>query len=53
MSWGIALALMATTGMCCVPSLNLFEKTPLDAALTTEPRPSDWAADSNQLILFS
>jgi IS4 transposase len=33
-------------------SLNLFEKTPLDAALTLDPRPSDWPSDRNQLILF-
>lgn len=33
-------------------SLNLFEKTPLDAALTLDPRPSDWPLDRNQLILF-
>ncbi len=33
-------------------SLNLFEKTPLDMVLSTTVAPSDWAADSNQLILF-
>jgi len=33
--------------------LNLFEKTPLDAALTLQPGPSDWAPNGNQLILFN
>jgi IS4 transposase len=33
-------------------SLNLFEKTSLYAALTTDPSPSEWAAGGNQLILF-
>jgi IS4 transposase len=34
-------------------SLNLFERTPLDAALTLEPGRSDWAPNGNQLILFN
>ena len=34
-------------------SLNLFEKTRLDVALTLDPRPSDWPSDRNQLILFN
>lgn len=33
-------------------SLNLFEKTSLFTALTTDPSPSEWAAGGNQLILF-
>jgi len=34
-------------------SLNLFEKTPLDAALTLTPAPSEQRSDRNQLILFN
>jgi hypothetical protein len=34
-------------------SLNLFEKTPLDAALTLTPAPSEPRSDRNQLILFN
>jgi hypothetical protein len=33
-------------------SLNLFEKTPLDAALTLAPAPCDRPSEANQLILF-
>lgn len=33
-------------------SLNLFEKTPLDMALSTIAAPSEQASDGNQLILF-
>jgi hypothetical protein len=33
-------------------SLNLFEKTPLDAALTLTPPPCDPPSEANQLILF-
>ena len=33
-------------------SLNLFEKTPLDAALTLTPSPRDRPSEGNQLILF-
>ena len=33
-------------------SLNLFEKTPLDAALTLTPAPCDPPSEANQLILF-
>ena len=36
-----------------IPSLNLFEKTPLNTALTLEPAPSDRAQNGNQLILFN
>ncbi len=34
-------------------SLNLFEKTPLNAALTIEPRSPECPTNSNQLILFN
>ena len=34
-------------------SLNLFEKTPLDAALALTPVPLEQPADGNQLILFN
>lgn len=34
-------------------SLNLFEKTPLDEALTLTPGPSEQHSDGNQLILFN
>jgi len=33
-------------------SLNLFEKTPLDLALSRIPAPSESAQDGNQLILL-
>jgi len=36
-----------------IPSLNLFEKTPLNTALTLGPAPSDRAQNGNQLILFN
>ena len=36
-----------------IPSLNLFEKTPLKTALTLGPAPSDRAQNGNQLILFN
>lgn len=34
-------------------SLNLFEKTPLDAALTLTMSPQERPSDGNQLILFN
>ena len=34
-------------------SLNLFEKTPLDAALTLTVGPQQRPSDGNQLILFN
>lgn len=34
-------------------SLNLFEKTPLDAALTLAPGPSERPSNPNQLIVFT
>ena len=33
--------------------LNLFEKTPLDAALTLAPSPFEPPSNPNQLILFN
>jgi hypothetical protein len=38
--------------MLQILSLNLFEKTPLDAALSLAVTPPECASDSNQLILF-
>jgi transposase len=38
--------------MLQILSLNLFEKTPLDTALSIAVTPPEWVSDTNQLILF-